>query len=78
MVVVPISRARKRECAAVLSHFLYRAEKEGADALLIAARFGKDFRVAVGGDFKTDPAHGVNAAMRAIWRLTQEQEDPDT
>lgn len=76
-VVVPISRKRSRECVDVLTHFLMRAQHEGADGLLIAARFGKRFKIAVAGDYKTDPARGVNAAMRASLRLTQLQEDGD-
>lgn len=67
--------ARRKECAAVLLHFLGRAENEGADGLLIAARFGGQLKIAVAGTYKTDPAHAVNAAMRAMWRLTQLQED---
>lgn len=76
-VVVPISKARSKECIDVLAHYLRRAQVEGADGLLIAVRFGKRFKVAVAGEFKADPAHGVNAAMRASLRLTQIQEDAD-
>jgi hypothetical protein len=77
MVVVPLSRARRKECIGVLRHFLTRAQEEGADGVLVAVRFGGAMTIAVAGDYKTDPAHGVNAAMRALWRLTQLQEDRD-
>lgn len=74
--VLCISRLRDREMVNVLRHFLALAESGEMKGLAICAKSTKDKEdISISGDYRTNPAHAVNVAMRMSWRLTQMQDD---
>lgn len=69
-------RQDERQIVHVLEHYLALAKRGELRGLAVCAQWltgTEDFSIA--GVYRTVPAHGVNAAMRMSWKLTQMQED---